>query len=967
MNEGSDCDSFSLRLYLVYSLQVLTKVFMYSFKNKPPFFLFVVVIAFFALYANSETTPFADRKVVAVSMSVARTPWISGSWRTWQNGGHSPGTKNAEGRRDICSMYYPSIGLYDCSDPDYMEYACQLMSMCGFNAISFFYPNTTDAWHENTQRQWHAVMKRYGLRGFPRTQENCTLDDLDFLLDLYQPIQLHVGTRPLISSFFSGINPEALNDWKNSFSSQDRPLLLHWIHHTMPWPYDGAFDWVGDSMSENYSKNRTPYVRYYDAAQARGGYEACVSRAQKLIDEGTIGYYAEGISPGFNDLPVNGWGDDGPHYIERANGETYRYRWMRAVSNGYPMIFVPTWDDWAEGSGIEPTVEFGNTYLEITRQYVAQYKGITSPTGNFDVPQWIYKIRKVTSDEEILADMEEACELIRNKQYLQAENLVKPYVTPLGIMEKKYFEVPPVVNVSGAPSNRLTNKTFTLFLDVNRDTGFWRTNSVSAFNSFTSRGVSIPISKTTTVQYYASGNGISSPTNSVTYVIDTQAPELKITPGTSVRSTSPLLVKMGVDSGKGSWSTNNWATSFSFEGTQNELLLSETCRFWARAKDAAGNVTPTYRATYTIQPQEFTSRPFIESNGKVVIEAEHFLTNRPGSMTASGSRFEVSNNFTGASNGQAVQSTPNNGVNTGQETCGPRLDFPIYFQNTGTYHVWVRFTGPNKGADSIHIGLDSTALTNRNGLDGMEAPRIGNIFGWEDQSHGSRVTIIVGTPGEHLLNLWMREDGVVVDKMILTRDDFYIPGGILAESPRGFLPFLEKDGVVTMEAEHFSTMKPGMEIAKNNEFALDMGMAEASGKGVMRAVPDLGVNTGMSTQGPRLDYPIHFTNKGTYYIWVRMAAPRTDGDTIHVGWDDALLTNQNAAYGLTSPWMNHTLGWQEYYNGTRFKVTIGTVGIHTLHLWMREDGVAVDKVVMTRDVNYKATGGGPAESPRGEP
>jgi hypothetical protein len=45
-------------------------------------------------------------------------------------------------------------------------------------------------------------------------------------------------------------------------------------------------------------------------------------------------------------------------------------------------------------------------------------------------------------------------------------------------------------------------------------------------------------------------------------------------------------------------------------------------------------------------------------------------------------------------------------------------------------------------------------------------------------------------------------------------------------------------------------------------------------------------------------------------------------------------------------------------------LTVPTAGLHIFNLWMREDGFAVDKVVLTPTNSiYTPTGTGPAESP----
>jgi len=43
---------------------------------------------------------------------------------------------------------------------------------------------------------------------------------------------------------------------------------------------------------------------------------------------------------------------------------------------------------------------------------------------------------------------------------------------------------------------------------------------------------------------------------------------------------------------------------------------------------------------------------------------------------------------------------------------------------------------------------------------------------------------------------------------------------------------------------------------------------------------------------------------------------------------------------------------------------VSQTGIQTLNAWMREDGLTIDKIVLTTDPNFVPTGFGPAESPR---
>lgn len=50
--------------------------------------------------------------------------------------------------------------------------------------------------------------------------------------------------------------------------------------------------------------------------------------------------------------------------------------------------------------------------------------------------------------------------------------------------------------------------------------------------------------------------------------------------------------------------------------------------------------------------------------------------------------------------------------------------------------------------------------------------------------------------------------------------------------------------------------------------------------------------------------------------------------------------------------------------GAAASLVVQTSGVYTINLWMREDGVQVDRLLVTTDTNYIPTGFGPAETIR---
>jgi hypothetical protein len=61
--------------------------------------------------------------------------------------------------------------------------------------------------------------------------------------------------------------------------------------------------------------------------------------------------------------------------IDREDGARYRRSWEAALDGRPDVVFVNTWSEWGEGSVVEPTVEFGYQYLELTLTYSLIFKG----------------------------------------------------------------------------------------------------------------------------------------------------------------------------------------------------------------------------------------------------------------------------------------------------------------------------------------------------------------------------------------------------------------------------------------------------------------------------------------------------------------------------------------------------------------------------------------------------------------
>jgi hypothetical protein len=54
---------------------------------------------------------------------------------------------------------------------------------------------------------------------------------------------------------------------------------------------------------------------------------------------------------------------------DRWGGETYRELWQAAIAAAPDYVLITSWNEWHEGSEIEPSVEYGSRILDDTAAF----------------------------------------------------------------------------------------------------------------------------------------------------------------------------------------------------------------------------------------------------------------------------------------------------------------------------------------------------------------------------------------------------------------------------------------------------------------------------------------------------------------------------------------------------------------------------------------------------------------------
>ena len=111
---------------------------------------------------------------------------------------------------------------------------------------------------------------------------------------------------------------------------------------------------------------------------------------------------------------------------------------------------------------------------------------------------------------------------------------------------------------------------------------------------------------------------------------------------------------------------------------------------------------------------------------------------------------------------------------------------------------------------------------------------------------------------------------------------------------------------------------------------------------------------------PQIDFVVNFTRTGTHYLWLRGIAANGNDDTCHAGLDGLLPATTDKITGFTPAW-----AWtRRTVDGPVATLEVPTTGLHTFTIWMREDGLVLDKIVLTPNPNYLPSNFGPPPSER---
>lgn len=308
----------------------------------------------------SAQTPAAPHALMAHYMPWYQSKPVSGSW-----GWHWTMNHFAPDENRAASRFHPTLGFYDSSDADALECHVLLMKMAGIDGVIFDWYGPDDyldygVLHRNCEAML-PYLRRAGLKfavcyedqSVKHAVESGQLQKGESVARgqsamrwlqanwFAQPNYLRVNGRPLLMVF--GPQFYAEEQWQQLFAPLQTPPTFLTLHERKAGA-QGAFDWP--------------------LPQAENGMKA-VDRFYARAAEWPI--FVPAAFPRFDDI----YGEAGLTsygHIDDNDGQTYRDTLRRALQSGAPVVQIATWNDWGEGTQIEPSREFGTRDLETTQE-----------------------------------------------------------------------------------------------------------------------------------------------------------------------------------------------------------------------------------------------------------------------------------------------------------------------------------------------------------------------------------------------------------------------------------------------------------------------------------------------------------------------------------------------------------------------------------------------------------------------
>ncbi len=336
----------------------------------------------------------------------------------WTMGHYNPDSFDTNGQRQIASWYYPQISPYDSDDAAVLECQVLLMKLAGLDGVIVDWYGMDDYadYGVNNQRTldlftWtHKAGLKFALcyedqtirqeinKGYITTNQAIAhaqqtmlyvqsnfFNDATYLRWSNQPVFLNFGPQ-----YFG-----ASSNWTTIFSvlaPSNAPAFFTEDNRLSP-AGAGAFDWppMGLSSGGVLGSNQLNFylIAFEVKARTAPAWPAYISSAFPRFHD----IYAQaGVSPSYG-------------YLDDDNGGTFQNTLRRALTNTSALVQVVTWNDYGEGTVVEPTTQYQLRDLGVLQDFRRAYQdaNYAGTTNDLSLAFRLYHARAQAAGNTALA------------------------------------------------------------------------------------------------------------------------------------------------------------------------------------------------------------------------------------------------------------------------------------------------------------------------------------------------------------------------------------------------------------------------------------------------------------------------------------------------------------------------------------------------------------------------------------
>lgn len=320
------------------------------------------------LLAAAAALPAAPvpKQVLAFYYGWYGNPRVSGKWVHWKDVDESK-------KHIASSMGYPLLGAYDSHDPNIVEQHCREAKQAGLTGFIATWWSPGD-FHDQGMPLLLEKAGKYGLKvtiyfeTVPPKEAPTpagAAKNVLYVLEHYgkNPAWLEVNGKPVVFVYGRAVGQLKLDGWAQAMAEVNRK-------------YPGGAVFIGDQISERAAKTFDGIHTYNITGKTKGMSVEQLRAWAKTTYPEWVKTAGAGIScltviPGYDDSQAD---RPKPRPItDRHDGETYRVLWEEAIAAKPDWILITTFNEWHEGSFIEPSAEYGGRELKTTRDYAPRF------------------------------------------------------------------------------------------------------------------------------------------------------------------------------------------------------------------------------------------------------------------------------------------------------------------------------------------------------------------------------------------------------------------------------------------------------------------------------------------------------------------------------------------------------------------------------------------------------------------